>query len=123
MYPQLSCCELRPGEVHNNSIAEIPMDDHMAVVGLLNLHLYLPGCTSLKEKRSRIKPLLARLHKEFNVSVAEIEHQDAWQEAVLGCALVSNEAAQTQRALQVIPGWIENNWHDVSLVDDSIELL
>ncbi len=95
----------------------------MMAVGLLSLHLYLPGCTSLKEKRSRIKPLLARLHKEFNVSVAEVERQDAWQEAVLGCALVSNEAAQTQRALQVIPGWIESNWHDVSLVDDSIELL
>jgi uncharacterized protein YlxP (DUF503 family) len=92
-------------------------------VGLLTLQLYLPGCTSLKEKRSRIKPLLARLHKEFNVSIAEIDHLDSWQEAVLGCTLVSNDAAHTQRSLQVIPTWIENNWHDVSLIDDSIELL
>jgi uncharacterized protein YlxP (DUF503 family) len=92
-------------------------------VGVLTLHLYIPGCTSLKEKRSRIKPLLARLHKEFNVSTAEIDRQDAWQEAVLGCALISSDAAITQRALQVIPDWIETNWHDLSLVDDSIELL
>ncbi len=92
-------------------------------IGVLTIHLFIPGCTSLKEKRSRIKPLLARLHKEFNVSVAEIDRQDAWQEAVLGCALISSDAAFTQRALQVIPGWIEKNWHDLSLVDDSIEVL
>lgn len=92
-------------------------------VGLLTLHLYLPGCTSLKEKRSRIKPLLARLHREFNVSAAEMDRLDAWQEAVLACALVSNDQAHTQRALQRVGRWIETSWPDVSLVDERLELL
>jgi uncharacterized protein len=92
-------------------------------VGLLVLHLHLPGCTSLKEKRSRLKPLLARLHREFNVSAAELDRLDAWQESVIGCALVSNQSDHTQRALQNVARWVENTWHDVTVVDDKLELL
>jgi uncharacterized protein len=92
-------------------------------VGLLILHLYLPGCTSLKEKRSRLKPLLARLHKEFNVSAAEVERNDSWQESVVAIALVSNEVRHTQQALQQVVKWVESSWHDVSLISESIEIL
>jgi uncharacterized protein YlxP (DUF503 family) len=92
-------------------------------VGILTVHLHLPGCSSLKEKRSRLKPLLARLHREFNISVAEVDRQDAWQEAMIACALVSNEDGHTQRSLQAVVNWIEASWPDVSLVDDHIEII
>jgi uncharacterized protein YlxP (DUF503 family) len=92
-------------------------------IGLLTLHFLLPGCSSLKEKRSRLKPLLARLHREFNISVAEVNHQDRWQEAVLACALVSNERSHTRKALEHVQHWIEHNWSDATLVDHHIELL
>jgi uncharacterized protein len=92
-------------------------------VGLLILHLHIPGCTSLKEKRSRLKPLLVRLHKQFNVSAAEVERQDAWQEAVVACALVSNSTAHTQRSLQQVVSWLETNWPDIMVVGESIEIL
>ena len=91
-------------------------------LGLLTLYLHIPACTSLKEKRSRLKPLLARLHREFNVSAAEIDRQDVWQDAVVACALVSNDAAHTQRALQHIVHWIETSWPDVEVENDSLEL-
>ncbi|MBN2550802.1 MAG: DUF503 domain-containing protein [Anaerolineales bacterium] len=93
------------------------------MVGLLKLHILLPGCTSLKQKRSRIKPLLARLHREFNVSAAEMEHLDAWSEALIACALVSNDPAHTQRALQQLVHWLEANWPDIEIVQDQIELI
>jgi uncharacterized protein YlxP (DUF503 family) len=92
-------------------------------IGLLVLHIHLPGCASLKEKRSRIKPLIARLHREFNISVAEVDHQDVWQDAVLGCALVSNDNNHTQRALQKVVKWVEHSWPDVDVVDDYLEML
>jgi uncharacterized protein YlxP (DUF503 family) len=92
-------------------------------LGLLTLHFYLPGCTSLKEKRSRLKPLIARLHREFNISVAEIGQQDAWQEAVLACALVSNDNGHTQRSLQQVHRWIEHNWPDITLIDEKLEII
>ena len=92
-------------------------------IGLLTLHIHIPGCSSLKEKRSRLKPLLARLHKEFNISAAEMDHLDAWSETVIACAIVSNNSKHTQRVLQRVIKWIENNWPDVDLVDDQIELI
>jgi uncharacterized protein YlxP (DUF503 family) len=96
--------------------------DEMSL-GLLTLHLQIPGCTSLKEKRSRLKPLLARLHREFNVSAAEMDRLDAWQEAVVACALGSNDAAHTQRALQKVVSWVEANWPDVQVWEERIELV
>lgn len=92
-------------------------------IGILTLDLHLPGCTSLKEKRSRLSPLIARLRREFNISVAEVDRLDAWQEAVIVCALVSNSPAHTQRSLQVIIDWIEKNWPDIHLTNDQLEIL
>jgi uncharacterized protein YlxP (DUF503 family) len=91
-------------------------------VGILSLHLEIPGCASLKEKRSRIKPLIARLKKEFNLSVAEVDLLDAWQESIIACALVSNEPAHIQRSLQTVMDWMERNWRDVTIMDDHLEL-
>ena len=71
-------------------------------VGILTLSLFLPGCTSLKQKRGLVKPFLARLHREFNISAAEIDFQDRWREAVVGIAVLSNESAQVQRVLQAV---------------------
>lgn len=91
-------------------------------VGVVTIQLLIPGCKSLKEKRGRLRPLLARLHHEFNVSAAEMERLDSWQEAVIACALVSNDAAQTQRVLQAMVRWIETQWRDVEVMADDIEL-
>lgn len=90
-------------------------------LALLTLHLFIPGCTSLKEKRSRLKPLLARLHRQFNVSTAELGQNDSWQHASIGCAVVSNDPAHNRRSLQTVAAWIEKNWPDVQIVDDRLE--
>ncbi len=92
-------------------------------LGLLTLHLHLASCTSLKEKRRRLKPLLHRLHREFNISVAEVDYQDRWQEAVIACALISNDNGHTQRSLNEVIHWIEISWPDVTLLDDRLEII
>ncbi len=92
-------------------------------LGLLTLHLHLAGCTSLKEKRRRLKPLLNRLHREFNISVAEVDYQDSWQEAVIACALISNDNGHTQRSLNEVINWINKTWPDVTLLDDQLEII
>ena len=53
------------------------------------LDVHLPGCRSLKEKRSALRPILERLQRRFGVSVAEVDHQNLWQRAGLGVAVVS----------------------------------
>jgi hypothetical protein len=93
------------------------------MVGILTLHLRLPACTSLKEKRSRLKPLIHRLHRQFNISVAEMDLQDKWQEAVIACALVNSDQAHIQRSLQAVVEWIEKNWPDMDVMDDRLEII
>ena len=63
----------------------------------LRVELRIPEAHSLKEKRSRLRPVIAELKKEFGVSVAEIDHQDVWQRATLGIAVVASQAGQLQR--------------------------
>jgi uncharacterized protein len=92
------------------------------IIGILILELQLPGCQSLKEKRSRLKPLLARLHREFNISTAELGHNDSWQQAIVGCSLLSNSKPHTERSLTKIAAWVENTWRDVTVIDAKIEL-
>lgn len=92
-------------------------------LGVLTIHIHLPGCSSLKEKRRRLKPLITRLHREFNISVAEMGHQDLWQEAILSCAMISNDNGHTQRSLQKIASWVEKNWRDVLVVDEKLEII
>jgi uncharacterized protein YlxP (DUF503 family) len=92
-------------------------------VGILTVHLQLPGSSSLKEKRGRLKPLLTRLQRQFNLSAAEMDCLDAWDEAVIACALVGNDTVHVQRSLQQVAHWIETSWLDVEVVTDEIELV
>jgi len=93
------------------------------MVATLTIHLHIPTCASLKEKRGRIKPLISRLHREFNVSVAEMDLQDKWQEAVIACAMVNSNAAQLQRSLQTVARWVEGNWLDGDVIEQRIEIV
>lgn len=58
-------------------------------VAALRFELSLPGCRSLKEKRSRIRPILDGARARFRVAAAETGHQDQWQRSTLGFAAVS----------------------------------
>lgn len=86
----------------------------------LTIEIRLPGCASLKQKRSRLKPLLNGLHREFNASVAEIHHNDNHKLAVIACAVVSNDSRHAQRVLSKIPAWIEKNRPDLQIIDHEL---
>ncbi len=93
------------------------------MIGLLTLHLHLPACASLKEKRGRLKPLLARLHRQFNVSAAEMGLQDKWQKAIIACGMVGNDSSHLQSALETVRKWVEANWSDGDILDTTIEII
>lgn len=83
----------------------------------------IPGCRSLKEKRSRIRPVIARLRREFNLSVSEVGHQDAWQLCTLGCAIISNDGNFNQQVLQKTSRFIASSWPDLEMIEEKIETL
>ena len=93
------------------------------MVATLTIHLHIPGCASLKEKRGHLKPLIARLHREFNVSVAEIGLQDKWQETIIACAMVGNERGHLESALQTVSKWVEGNWTDGDVIEQRVEVI
>lgn len=64
------------------------------VIACCHIEIHLPTSSSLKEKRKVIGSLRDRLRRHYNVSFAEVEHQDLWQRA--GLALVGVAAHRGQ---------------------------
>ena len=44
---------------------------------------FIPMAASLKEKRSVLKRMTERTKNSYNVSIAEIDHQNLWQRTTL----------------------------------------
>ena len=93
------------------------------IVGTCLIELHIDGNESLKGKRAASKPLLARLHKEFNVSAAEVDHHASWQTASIGLACVANDPAHVEQVLTKAVQWIESKRPDLQVVDWQIEIL
>ncbi len=93
------------------------------VIGVVIIELHLPSAHSLKDKRSIVKSITSRINREFNVSCAEVEHQEVWQTAGIGAVVISNSAVHAQQVLGSVLGWIERNRPDVQIVDHSIEMI
>jgi uncharacterized protein YlxP (DUF503 family) len=92
-------------------------------IGACVVTLHLPASRSLKEKRQVVRSLTERLRRQFNVAVAEVEEQDAWQTAVLGLAVVSNESGHVARQLDRILESIEQTRLDAEVVDRQVDVM
>jgi len=76
-------------------------------VGIVRIELHLPGATSLKDKRSVIRSLKEKIRHQVHASVAEVDHQDLWQRAALGVAVVSGENRQVGELLQSVRNLVD----------------
>ena len=92
------------------------------VIGLLTLELHFPGARSLKDKRHVLRGLQARLRKQFNVSVAEVEFHDLWQRARLAVVTVNTDRVHLESTLQSVAGEAASA-RDAELVDQQVEVL
>jgi len=79
------------------------------IIGTCRVALRADWVNSLKEKRTAVKSLTAKIKNKFNVSIAEIENMDIHKEIVLGFACVTNETRHAQSVLQNVLEFIENN--------------
>ncbi|HEU5100376.1 MAG TPA: DUF503 domain-containing protein [Roseiflexaceae bacterium] len=93
------------------------------IVGVCTITLHLFGVHSLKEKRSIIKSVVARLRNEFNVATAEVDAHDEHGRAVIGVACVSGASDHARGQLEAVVRWIEEQRPDVPVIDYEIELL
>jgi uncharacterized protein len=93
------------------------------VVLALSVELHLPACRSLKDRRAVVRPILDGARHRFRISAAEVGHQDKWQRAQLGFAVVSPSESQATEVMdhverfvwsfpEVEVGSIERHWLD-----------
>jgi len=77
------------------------------VVASQTWELSLPGCASLKEKRSVVRSLRDRLRTKFNVSVAETGFQDVHARAEISIALVASDRRLAESVLDKADDFVE----------------
>ncbi len=71
-------------------------------VGALRVELLVPGAKSLKDKRRAVKSLKDRIRHKFNVSVAEVDHHEAWQRTALGVAVAGADGPYVRKVLDEV---------------------
>jgi uncharacterized protein YlxP (DUF503 family) len=91
-------------------------------VGIARYDLRLPGCTSLKEKRSVVRALQSMLHQKFRCAVAEVEHQDLRQRAAVGVSVIADTSFHARRVLSEVGRRVETH-PGVELLDSFVDVV
>ena len=92
-------------------------------VGIARVRLTLAENSSLKGKRMVVKSVAQRVRNRFNVAVAEVDTQDAWQVATLGIVCVSDDRRFTNEMLSKVIEFIESERLDAQVVEVEMELI
>ena len=96
------------------------MSGARVALGMVELHL--PDVDSLKGKRHALKGLKEKVRARFEVSVAEVDHQDTWQRATLAVAYVSGDARHANEVVSKAMDFIEDHVEG-RVLDTSVEIL
>ena len=92
------------------------------VIGVLQVEIGVPDAMSLKDKRRVVKSLKDRIAHRHNVSIAEVGALDEHRRAVIGIAMVSNDARYVESALSKLVDFIRTV-PQADLMDYQIDLL
>jgi hypothetical protein len=80
------------------------------VVGIVRIELHIPASRSLKDKRQVVRGLKDRVRERVHAAVAEVDHQDLWQRAALGVAVVAADGGQVRELLQAVRNLVEHTY-------------
>ncbi len=92
------------------------------VVGIANIEIHIPESGSLKNKRHFLKRIKDRVKNRFNVSIAEVDHNDLWQRTTLGISVVANEQQFANQVLSQVIEFI-NQEQGIQILDYSMNFL
>ena len=91
------------------------------VIGVTSIEIHIPESGSLKGKRHFLKRIKDKVRNKFNVSIAEVDHNDLWQRTTLGISVVANEKQFANQVLSQVVDLIGKE-NGVQILDYSIEL-
>ncbi len=92
------------------------------VIGVCRLTLMVPESHSLKEKRMVLRRIKDRTRLKFNVAIAEVGDQDAWQQAQIGFAVVANERGFVESMVEKVITFVDH-LALAKIVDDEKDIL
>jgi uncharacterized protein YlxP (DUF503 family) len=90
---------------------------------VLRFTLRIPESGSLKDKRQVVRSVMQRLRNKFQVSVAEVGDNDAWQIATIGVACVANTARHCDEVLAEVVAFVEQSRLDAEVTDIETEVV
>jgi hypothetical protein len=79
------------------------------MIGFQVWELSIPGCSSLKEKRSVVRSIKDRLRNRFNLSVAETDFHDVHARAEISAALVTTDGRHAEQVLDKADTLVADN--------------
>lgn len=93
-------------------------------IGVGRYELFIPASRSLKEKRQVLRSVTSHVQHRFNVSIAEVDHQELWQRAAFGVSCVAESALQCRKVMQEVEKAIGRAALDgAEIVDRSLEVV
>ena len=75
-------------------------------VEAVRIEMHLPHVHSLKEKRAVVKPIIEGIRRRYQAAVAEVDHQDKWQRAAVGVAVVSASQHHADEVMDAIERFV-----------------
>lgn len=102
------------------ALRQLPSPD--LFVGCCIVRLRIPGSRSLKDKRQVLRSLLQRIKNKFDVAVAEIGDNNAWQITTIGVVSVSNQSHHAGETIDAVIAFIEDSRPDCEVVGRSVEV-
>jgi uncharacterized protein len=64
---------------------------------------------SLKEKRAVLQKMMTRTKQKFNVSIAEIDHQNVWQRTRIAVVTVSSSKDVSMQEIECVAEFLQSN--------------
>jgi uncharacterized protein YlxP (DUF503 family) len=92
------------------------------VVGVCKIDFLIHDNHSLKGKRRVVKTIIGKVKSRFNLSIAEVDHNDLWQKGSIGISIIGNDRNVLNSMLDKILNYIES-LNLVDIVDHSFEII
>jgi uncharacterized protein YlxP (DUF503 family) len=71
-------------------------------IGVGRFEILIPASVSLKDKRQVLRSVLSSIRHRFNVSIAEVDHQELWQRSAVGVSCVAESMTHCRKVMQEV---------------------
>jgi uncharacterized protein len=93
-------------------------------IGVARFEIFIPASASLKDKRQVLRSITGAVRHKFNVSIAEVDHQELWQRAAFGVSCVAESIGHCRKVMQEVEKAMGRAALDgAEIVDRSIDVV